>query len=294
MYKFHSDAALHLLDYNSEWPIDLSNLLPDDQLEVQRCLKREFAGKVPRFRQNIQYLSDSFTDKFLEEVRSRKKPFPTDRVRETGVFIFNGRRGFKGTIFYDIDASIEFSSGSAQRDRRLIQSLILFVVSSRQGKYPKLYALVHNGKEHPLSIHPENLEPDHIMAGILGLLLYKRDCEVETKYVDPPESPSEPSSAKPAPEEPLPVGIPATCTTPLEAPSAPTDQLSVQVLDSSWYTTIIETKGVMVGAAMGGFFRMQPCGKGNKDRKLTWIPAFERKPRVIKAKVLTQKKKSED
>jgi hypothetical protein len=282
MDKFHSDAALHLLDYNSEWPIDLGNLPADDQLEVQRCLKREFAGRVPRFRQNIQYLSDSFTDKFLEEVRSRKKPFPPDRVRETGVFILNGRRGFKGTIFYDIDASIEFPPGSDQRDRRLIQSLILFVVSSRQGKYPKLFALVHNGKEHPLSIHPENIGPDQVMAGILGLLLYKRDCEVETKYVDPRQIPSEPLSAKPASEESIPAGVP------------PKDQLPVEVLDSRWYTTTIQTKGVLVGAATGGFFRMQPCGKENKDRKRTWIQAFTRKPQVIKAKVLTQKIKKND
>ena len=41
-------------------------------------------------------------------------------------------------------------------------------------------------------------------------------------------------------------------------------------LDSSWFKTIIRTEGFLVR----GFWRLQPCGKGHKERRLTFIPPF--------------------
>lgn len=46
----------------------------------------------------------------------------------------------------------------------------------------------------------------------------------------------------------------------------------VYIVDSTWNQLIIRTDGF----AVRGHFRLQSCGIGHKDRKLTWIGAFEK------------------
>jgi hypothetical protein len=47
---------------------------------------------------------------------------------------------------------------------------------------------------------------------------------------------------------------------------------NVQILDSTWFTTLVKSEGFKVR----GHFRLQPCGQGMKDRKLIWINDFEK------------------
>lgn len=47
---------------------------------------------------------------------------------------------------------------------------------------------------------------------------------------------------------------------------------TVYVVDSTWNQILIRTEGF----AVRGHFRLQACGVGLKDRKLTWINAFEK------------------
>ncbi len=54
----------------------------------------------------------------------------------------------------------------------------------------------------------------------------------------------------------------------------------VHIVDSSWNKLIVRTDGF----AVQGHFRMQPCGPGNKDRKLIWINAFEKNGYVRRPK----------
>jgi hypothetical protein len=61
----------------------------------------------------------------------------------------------------------------------------------------------------------------------------------------------------------------------------------IEVLDATWFTTFIRSEEFAVGAATGGFFRLQPCGKDNKDRKLIWISPFKKFGYTRKAKVLS-------
>jgi len=46
----------------------------------------------------------------------------------------------------------------------------------------------------------------------------------------------------------------------------------IQILDSTWFTTLVKTEGFNVR----GHFRLQPCGQGLIDRKLIWISEFEK------------------
>lgn len=55
---------------------------------------------------------------------------------------------------------------------------------------------------------------------------------------------------------------------------------TVYVVDSSWNQIIIRATGF----AVRGFYRLQPCGEGNRDRKIKWISAFEKHGYTRKAK----------
>jgi hypothetical protein len=56
----------------------------------------------------------------------------------------------------------------------------------------------------------------------------------------------------------------------------------IEILDSTWFTTIIRSEGFKVG----GHFRMQPYGPGMKERRLQWIEPFEKTGYTRKAKIL--------
>ncbi len=57
---------------------------------------------------------------------------------------------------------------------------------------------------------------------------------------------------------------------------------SMQIIDSSWYTTITRTEGFLVK----GHLRMQPCGPNMSERKLIYIDSFEKHGYTRKAKML--------
>lgn len=51
-----------------------------------------------------------------------------------------------------------------------------------------------------------------------------------------------------------------------------TSEFNVYIVDTSWNKLIIRTDGFGVR----GHFRLQPCGKEHKDRKLIWVDSFEK------------------
>jgi hypothetical protein len=61
---------------------------------------------------------------------------------------------------------------------------------------------------------------------------------------------------------------------------------SVEILDSTWFTTIVRSGAFTVGEETGGFFRWQPYGPGQTKRRLQWIMPFEKDGYTRKAKKL--------
>lgn len=59
---------------------------------------------------------------------------------------------------------------------------------------------------------------------------------------------------------------------------------AIEVLDSTWFTTIVKSDGFMVR----GHFRFQPYGPNNSLRRLQWIDGFEKEGYTRTAKVLNQ------
>jgi hypothetical protein len=58
----------------------------------------------------------------------------------------------------------------------------------------------------------------------------------------------------------------------------------IQVVDSTYFTTIVRTDGFNVR----GHFRLQPIGQGRKEKKLKWINDFKKSGYTKKAKILSQ------
>ena len=61
----------------------------------------------------------------------------------------------------------------------------------------------------------------------------------------------------------------------------------VNYLDCSWYTTIVRNEGFSVR----GHFRLQPCGKEKKDKKLIYIHEFQKHGYVRRARLILNEMK---
>lgn len=55
----------------------------------------------------------------------------------------------------------------------------------------------------------------------------------------------------------------------------------ITVIDSTWYTNLVSSGAFKVR----GHFRLQPCGTGRNQRKLTWINDFEKDGYTRRAKI---------
>lgn len=64
-------------------------------------------------------------------------------------------------------------------------------------------------------------------------------------------------------------------------PDVKTSQ-KIDYYDCSWYTTIVRNEGFSVK----GHFRLQPCGKGKRQRKLIYIREFQKHGYVRRARLL--------
>jgi hypothetical protein len=110
----------------------------------------------------------------------------------------------------------------------------------------------------------DGFQDQSIISDVLGLVLFMKFCEVETKIV--------------------PEGRKAVH---LNEKYVNETKLPIEILDSTWFTTIVRSDGFTVGGETGGFFRWQPVGPGRSEKRLIWVAAFVKKGYTRKAKVLT-------
>jgi hypothetical protein len=59
---------------------------------------------------------------------------------------------------------------------------------------------------------------------------------------------------------------------------------AIEYVNSTWFTNLVKSDGFKVR----GHFRMQVCGTGRQDRKLTWINDFEKTGYTAPARKLTE------
>jgi len=264
--KFNSNNnALSLLFENTE-PVFSS---AEDNADVRSAVKfinTEFTAMRSLFRQKIQYVCEPFYDALQKSRAKLVDVLAEEEIDQAGTFIMPLSGGGTSTIFYKVKTSV------IQGEWK-IDCVILQFNKTKQMPEPYLIGYVNNSPEgNGVYINSHGAREGNssglIITEVLSLILFTKYCDLETKVV-PAGKKQVHSGEKYLNETANPI----------------------EILDSTWFTSIVRSQGFTVGGETGGFFRLQPCGPGRSEKKLIWISAFEKSGYTRKAKVLLPKDK---
>jgi len=224
---------------------------------------REWPKMKPLFNKKVRYISQPFFNAYEKAVDKLGKVLDNEPVEESGTFVSTRDGGGTNTIFYSI------RSEGKDKDFRL-WGIILFFGKDPHKEKPSLDVFVQRIPGGTKEYLAENCIRTgttgiSVFADIFTLLLFIKYCEIETRVIEGKSKAHH-------------VGQKYVNET----------KQRVEVLDSTWFTTIIKSEGFTVGAETGGFFRMQPYGPGFSQKKLIWVMPFEKEGYTRKAKILTQ------
>jgi hypothetical protein len=256
------NTALHLLTDNDHICYTVKNAEAEVK-EARNFFNGDFLGMRQIFTRKVQYISKPFFEAFVKAHEKTAFRFCKEPVEQSGTFIVPSRPTGQMTIFYRIAAKRD------GEDEWLMECTIVVFYNSKDHVRPLLLAVIRRAE----TIHTTYIDddykldcttPEELMSLVLCLNIFMKYCEVETKTV-PPGKKAFKANQKYVNDTKSPI----------------------EVLDATWFTTFIRSEEFTVGAATGGFFRLQPCGKDNKDRKLIWISPFKKHGYTLKAKVLS-------
>lgn len=219
----------------------------------------------------VRYICEPFEDAY-ESAKDRLRLDMTDHgdvIQESGVFIFKVRdgagKGGYNTIYYSFNCGPMVEPDGEQVYQ--MKGSIMAFCSLKHYPQPALFAAYYITRDkQKISWFCNEMEEGKAGSGgafelfvdTLYLVLFLRYCPVETKII-------------PAGRKAEVTGMKYLNDT----------KSTVEIVDSTWFTTIIRTEGFGVK----GHFRLQPYPKlGTK--KFIYIAPFEKKGYTRKAKVL--------
>lgn len=218
---------------------------------------KEFSGF---FSKKVQYITMPFYDAFRRAEPKLKEVVLKTKIDESGTFIFQWPNHTQ-TIFYRIKAA---GGGSAEG---LEAMAVMFTKAAKNDSFAlDLSAYIDKDNNQVMGIvwkgfYDEGRDMSWWIAHIMLLITFMKYAEVESKVVKSKRKEHH-------------VGVKYVNET----------DIKVEVLDSTYFTTISRTEGFGVN----GHFRFQPYGAGMKDRRLQWIPAFQKTGYTRRAKILSQ------
>lgn len=226
-------------------------------------LVREWPKMKDRFAHKIQYITEPFYHAW-DKASSKLAPvLDKEPINDCGTFIHSPRAGETNTIFYHL------KTWQDENNVFRMEFIILFFYINNKIDKPFLAIMVQRFDDGRVKeflskkARAEGLNDINIAADILTLILFLKYCEIETKVI-------------PAGKKGHHAGVKYVNES----------KQRIEVLDSTWFTTIIKSDGFTVGGDTGGFFKMQPCGPNNSQRKLIWVLPYEKEGYTRKAKVL--------
>lgn len=274
-----NNTCLHFLEAKKPEEIDFV-VPPRDHNPLDWWQEQEFIASIQNsfikndkmFRQKVRFISDPFLQAFNKAQPKMAEVFDKEPIAETGTLFFNGKH-CTTTIFYYID-----TWGQGEDFKADICVLTFLTVKDKQGVQHQLHGLnidQHN-TEHVKQFTSEDAAKlgftgSYWMAWVIHFLTFCKYCEIETKVVAPNRKEHH-------------VGEKYKNETPT----------SIEVLDATWFTTIVRSEGFSVGADTGGFFRWQPVGPGRTGRRLQWIMPYEKDGYTRKAKKLLHDENQQD
>lgn len=256
------NTALNFLDDGDK----LKFSTEERNLETAQALEfmyYEFPKMRPLFRKKIQYISEPFVNAYKNGRERLRDIITNEPFQQSGTFIWPAPGG-SNTIFYEL-----ISEGTGENWK--LTGTVIYLYKKKDLAEPYLFCLGHIRKEGGLVYLPESAREhgfniQDLVADPFYLLVFLKYCELETKII--------PGGRKD-------VHVKQKYVNETNSP--------VEILDSTWFTTIVKSEGFKVGDETGGFWRWQHYGPGFTQKRLQWIFPFEKEGYTRKAKILKDK-----
>lgn len=257
----YKNTCLQFLDS----PENVDFYLPESNKGLTEIEERSFAESVKTafakdrsglFTQKIRLLSKPFLEAYEKGKSKLKDVFDKEEMKETGTFITQ-LGSYTNTYFYYIQ-----TSGSGDNWR--VSFCLLIFTKHSQGELPGLGVCVFDNEKIRKTFvfkgwEDQGRNADWWLGWLVTLLCFIKYCPLETKIVNGGRR--EHHAGEKYVNE---------------------TSRAVEIMDSTWFTTIIRSEGFNVG----GHFRMQPYGSGMKQRRLQWIEPFTKEGYTKKARIL--------
>jgi hypothetical protein len=223
--------------------------------ETTDFIKREFANMKPLFRKKIQYLCKPFVHAFDSQKDKLHSLLEKESFKQSGTMIVPIDASGHVTIFFDLDNQ---AAGKVD-EKPIMNGCIIAFLSLNHIRVPELI-FCHEFRDGGVfsffagdSVLQGGNQRSHYQH-FIKLILFANYCEVETKIIKPGKRDYF-KNEKYVNESPL----------------------AIEILDSTWFTTLVRSEGFSVGAETGGFFRWQRFGPGLSQKKIIWVAPFEKK-----------------
>ena len=221
--------------------------------EAVDFVSKEISDMRPLFQNKIQYVCKSFQEAAVKLIDKIGGLLQEESISQSGTLIIPHPDGVSETIFYNINSR----GGEINKKWHLNGSLIAFV-NNKHFQVPQLYSFHHfkDGLSTSRGTPEISEATDHSfeIRWLIGLIAFSNFCEVETK-----------------------IALAGKRTLYKDEKYINETALPIEILDSTWFTTIVRSEGFSVGAETGGFFRWQRFGPGSSKRKIVWVAPFEKK-----------------
>lgn len=254
----YKNTALNLLE---KWDEEIN--VPDPHRPMTEEQKRGFGTSLLQqleksshlFGEKVQYISHPFMEAYNKGKHKLVDVFDKEEVNESGTFIWQ-HGSFTHTTFYALKTWID--KGEWKADYIFIQ----FSKHAKNDFKSVDVSITGLGDEEKTFLwkghHDEGCTHGHYFSFLVSFLCFIKHVELETKVIQPQKKEFH-------------IGTKYVNET----------KKKIEVLDSTWFTTIVRSEGFDVR----GHFRFQVMGKGRSDRKLIWIPGFEKTGYTRKAKL---------
>lgn len=260
----YKNTCLHFLDQPEKMdfylPDSNKNLTEAEQLAFAHSVKNAFVDLCGKdgelFKGKIRLLTRPFLEAYEKGKSKLSDVFDKEEFEETGVFLTQ-LGSFTNTYFYYLKTYRE-------NDVWRVDWCLMVFTKSTHSELPGLDACLFETKEVRKSFvwkewEDKGMDADHWLGWLVCLPVFLKYCPMETKMVNGGRREKH-------------VGEKYVNET----------KYTVEILDSTWFTTIIRSEGFGVG----GHFRMQAYGPGMTQRRLQWIEPFEKTGYTRKARIL--------
>jgi hypothetical protein len=263
----YKNTALAFLDDPDKMKFGLPEahvpMTEGEKLRFGHSVRESFKTVAPAFKSNIRFVAIPFIDAYFKARHKLKDVFDKVPMDEVGTFIWVNN-GYTFTNFYYLKT---FGEGE---DWHYTMTFIQFTKLNKVQEEPNLDVMCLDTTDTSKTFiwkghFDQGFDHGYYSAFLVSFLCFIKHVEIETKFVNGG------GKVHHAGEK-----------------YVNDTKHKIEILDSTWFTTIVRSEGFMVGDETGGFFRLQPCGKDLADRKLIWVEPFQKQGYTRKAKISTQ------